>query len=120
MKFSRLLKESRLFWPSEIDISDGVLQAEGRASFPNLFEIWSKTEESQAQINEWHALMSWAVFCGFHRAASEHLSREDLSPVKFFEIDRKYVALKVYESLKAVYPSYPKQMRSQYKHGVAP
>jgi hypothetical protein len=117
VKFSRLLKESRLFWPSEVDISDGVIQEGGKASFGNLSEVWNKAEESQSRINEWHTLMSWAVFCGFHRAAQERLSNGDLSPLKFSDIDRHYVALKVSESLKMVYPSYPKQMRSQYRYG---
>lgn len=118
MKFTRLFKESKLFWPAEISISDGQLRSEGRGLFPTLNAAWNKAEGSQSKVNEWHELMSWAIFCGFHKAACEHLKNKDFSPVKFSELDRNYIESKLSESLKSVYPSWPKQMRSQYINNV--
>ena len=119
MKFSRLFKESRLFWPSEIIISDGELRKGGGGFFPTLNRVWDEVEEVQSKINEWHNIMSWAMFCGFHKAACQRLQDGDLSPVKYSEIDRRYIESKMSENLKVVYPSYPKYMRSQYVNDVA-
>ena len=118
MKFSRLFKESTLFWPAEIAISDGQLRSDGGGYFPTLNAVWAKVEEAQSQINDWHDLMSWAMFCGFHKAACEHLKNGDLTPVKIAEVSRTYVESIICESLMSVYPSWPKQMRSQYRNNL--
>ncbi len=114
MKFSRLIKESRLFWPDEIAISDGV----GKKAFPNLCEVWSASEEHQNEINDWHNIMSWAIFCGFDERARDKIKSDDLSPVKFSEIDLMYVESVFNHNLNVVYPSWPKQMRSQYVNDI--
>lgn len=114
MKFSRLFKESKLFWPAEIRIDDGKLRSEGGGSFPSLSKVWDEAEFAQSSINEWHSLMSWVIFCGFHKEACNKLAGGDTSPVKLAELEKQYMASKYSESLKIVYPSWPKQMRSQY------
>lgn len=114
MKFSRLYKESKLFWPTEIPIDDGELLKGDGGYFPTLSKILRKTEESQNKINNWHQLMSWAIFCGFHKKAVTHLKNGNLSPVKFSELDQSYVESKVSESLRTVYPSWPRHMKAQY------
>ena len=114
MKFSRLLKEGRLFWPSEVRIDDGELRDGGGGYFPTLSKIWDDVEATQSKINEWHNLMSWIVFCGFHKAACERRSSGAASPVKFSELDRRYMASGFAENLHVTYPSLPRHMRSQY------
>lgn len=118
MKFSRLFKESQLFWPAEIPIDDGYFQGDDGGFFPTLSAVWDKSEKLQSQINEWHGLMSWAIFCGLHKAACEHLKNGDLSPVRLVEIDRVYVESKISEAFKSVYPSWSKQMKTQYVNDV--
>ena len=114
MKFSRLLRESRLFWPHEIRIDDGGVEKGGGGYFPTLSAIWDDVEVRQNEINEWHSLMSWIVFCGFYKAACERKKAGNAKTVRFSELDQKYMATKLAENLKAVYPSFPRQMRSQY------
>ena len=114
MKFSRLFKESSLFWPAEIRIDDGESKKGGGAYFQTLSKVWDEVELVQSDINEWHSLMSWIVFCGFHKAACERLSSGNVFPVKFSELDRQYMAERYSENLRVVYPSFPSHMRSQY------
>ncbi|WP_226645332.1 hypothetical protein [Microbulbifer variabilis] len=118
MKFSRLIKESRLFWPREISISDGELIGEGRGTFPTLLSTWDRVEKLQDRVNEWHEIMSYAIFCGFHKQAIEKLTSGAMPVVTFDEIDFKYVGLKVIEHLSQVYPSWPKSMRHQFVHDI--
>ena len=87
MKFSRLKRESALFWPKEIDISDGEFVGENGARFPTMIAIKDRVEEHQGTINEWHSIMSWSVFVGYHTAAKEKLKNGDLSKVRFSDID---------------------------------
>ena len=114
MKFSRLLKESKLFWPSTIRIEDGELRAEGGGFFPTLSKVWGEVEVVQSSINEWHGLMSWVVFSGFHSIACSRLAAGNTTQVMFYELEQSYMAAKFNQNLKVVYPSWPKQMRCQY------
>jgi hypothetical protein len=117
MKFRRLVKESNLFWPSEIIISDGKLHDSGGGYFPALSEVCRKAEDTQQGSNDWHNLMCWAIFCGFHRLACKKFKVNDLSFIKYCDIDFQYVEQKLIESLMGTYPSWPKYMRSQYENG---
>lgn len=116
MKFSRLLRESQLFWPSSINISDGELKGSDGGYFPTLSKEWNLAEERQQKINEWHDIMSWPIFCGFHKLACEKLKRNDIPLMYFNEIDFDYVESKLLESLNATYPSWSKYMRIQYRN----
>jgi hypothetical protein len=116
MKFRRLLHESKLFWPSEIVISDGKLHDNGGGYFPTLSGVWERAEETQQNLNDWHNLMCWAIFCGYHKLACERLKGDDLTPLQFQNIDFQYVERKLLESLMGSDPSWPKQMRSQYRN----
>lgn len=116
MKFSRLYNESKLFWPSEIPIEDGELREGNGGYFPSLSLTWQKAESAQHKINDWHEIMSWVIFCGFYKAACEHLKSGNLSPVKISELDQPYMATRVIESLSIPYGSWPKYMRGQFKN----
>jgi len=114
MKFSRLIKESRLFWPQEISIVDGELLGENSGNFPTLSSTWDRVEQLQDKVNEWHEIMSYVIFCGFHKQAVDKLTNGDSSAVKFNEINFHYVNLRLQEHLSQVYPSWPRAMRNQY------
>ena len=120
MKFHRLIKESKLFWPTEIIISDGCIDSDNSGYFPTLNVIWNFAEKNQDKINPWHEIMSWAIYCGFHKLACERIN--DKNPTIYFhDLDFKYVELKFTESLymqnrKNKSPlNYPKQIRRQYR-----
>lgn len=115
MKFSRLLKESRLYWPSQVSIEDGELKDNGGGFFPTLSKTWDRSELLQNEVNEWHSLMSWVIFCGFHRAACESLRSGSTNPVRYSDLNRQYMQGRLQESLQATYPSWPKHMRSQFR-----
>ncbi|MBN58915.1 MAG: hypothetical protein CMI04_14625 [Oceanospirillaceae bacterium] len=114
MKLSRLIRESRLFWPSQVVISDGGLGEQGRGYFPTLCGVWDKAEIGQSKINEWHNLMSYVIFCAFHKAAYEKLSSGNKDPVRFDELDRFYMEKRILDHFRSVYPSWPKYMRNNF------
>jgi hypothetical protein len=113
MKFSRLKRESALFWPKEIDISDGEFVGENGARFPTMIAIKDRVEEHQGTINEWHSIMSWSVFVGYHTAAKEKLKNGDLSKVRFSDIDWSVVERHFSGTLFGP-NNWPRVMRSQY------
>jgi hypothetical protein len=117
MKLSRLIRESRLFWPSQVIISDGELGEQGRGYFPTLCGAWDKAELVQSELNDWHDwhdLMSYVIFCAFHKAACEKLSSGNKDPVKFDELDRLYMEKRILDHFRSVYPSWPKHMRNNF------
>jgi hypothetical protein len=118
MKFHRLIRESKLFWPSEILISDGSAKNENEGFFPTLNKVWNNAEFKQERINSWHEIMSWAIFCSFHKLACQKVILNDLSPIKFNDIDMSFVEIKFIESLYSQNSgklNWPKQIRRQYK-----
>ena len=120
MKFTRIFKETMLFWPSTIDISDGELLNDNSASFPTLSQVWDKAELSAGRWSEWHQLMVWAIFCGLRKLAMEELSKGSVA-IKKNKIDVKYVEKKFSENLFTnAQPCYPRQMRRAYKNDLKP
>lgn len=108
----------KLFWPKVIDISDGELRNDGGGYFPILSQAWNKAEASTDKWSEWHQLMVWALFCGYHKLACESLSNNQ-TKILFSDIDKKYVEQKLSESLFATTePNYPRQMRRAYKNDI--
>jgi len=114
MKFSRLFKEGILFWPCEIDISDGELIGDEGGYFPLFNKASDEADKRAESINDWHEVMSWAISCGLHKLACEKLKKNDKSPIIISEIDRIYVQSKFSESLFGEHSDWPKQIRRQY------
>lgn len=118
MKLTRLIKQSRLFWPREISILDGRLLGEGRGVFATLDATYERVELRQSRVNEWHEIMSYAIYCGFHKRAMEKMASGSASIVRFDDIDFEYVALKVNAHLSQVYPSWPRWMKRQFVNDI--
>jgi hypothetical protein len=114
MKFSRLLREGKLFWPHKIYVGDGELQEEDGVYFPTLSDAWNKAEELENNLNEWHELMSWAIFCGAHKLACEALKLGGVEYIYIKDIDHNYVQTQFSESLLGIHSGWTKQTRTQY------
>lgn len=113
MKFSRLFREASRFWPATIDISDGDLREAGGGYFPDLSRANAIAEEHASHWSEWHQVMVWAIFCGLHRQAIRAFGA-GVKTISRNEIDQSYVESKFSESIFAVHPSYPRQIRRAY------
>lgn len=108
MKFSRILKETRLIWASKINITDGTLSEEG-GYFPQLSAEWDLAEKRVSSLNEFNELMVWAIFCGLHKLAIETL-KSGGNEISIRNIDHRYVEHKFAESLK----NYERALRNSY------
>jgi len=118
MKFSRIFKETKLFWPSTIEISDGEQRDDGSAIFPCLVHAWEKAEISAEKWSELHQLMVWAIYGGLHRLAKNEYAN-GASKIEKSNIDVKYVENKFSENLfTKIEPMYPKQYRNIYKNDL--
>jgi len=114
MKFSRIFRQATLFWPAQIDISDGELRDGSGGYFPQLSRIWNSAESHTDGWSEWHKLMTWAIFCAFHKAAVANF-RANKSIVTKKELEMSYIVARFEESLFAPNPSYPSWMRKSYR-----
>ena len=118
MKFSRIYRETKLFWPSSVLINDGELRSSGGGYFPSLSKAWDKAEESAEKWSEWHQLMVWAIFGGFHSLAIREFEKGSLRIMKK-DIDCRYIEEKFAENLFTdTQPGYPRQMRRAYKNDL--
>src|SRR5690625_703014 len=114
MKFSRLKRESKLFWPGEVDISDGKLGSEGTVQFPTLAATQERAEKQQCAINEWHSLFNWCVYVGYHAAAKSKLESDHFQSVYYSEIDWKLVEAHLIGTLSQPSSYWPKHMKRQF------
>ena len=120
MKFSRIFKETMLFWPSKINISDGKILESNKASFPALNNAWESAEVHAEIWSEWHQLMVWAIYGGLHRLAKEELGKGE-SIISKKDIDIRYVEKKFSDNLFTnIEPGYPRQMRRAYINDLKP
>ena len=85
-------------WPTQIDITDGILSGTG-GNFSKLGAAWDLAEERVKSLNEFNDLMVWAIYCGLHKLAMETLKSGD-TEIKINNINLKYVEYKFWESLK--------------------
>ncbi len=115
MKFSRLIRESKLFWPKEIDISDGEIIKKGSARFPTLSEVRERAAENQCLINEWHGLFNWCVFVGYHSAARHKIERGEADIVRLSEIDWDLVESHLLETLNSTENWWPRRFKRQFQ-----
>jgi hypothetical protein len=113
MKFSRVFRESARFWPATIDISDGELREGGGGYFPILSKACTNAEDYALSWSEWHQVMVWAIFCGLHKQAVQAFGTGQ-KIIHRDEMDKSYVEFKFSESIFAIHPSYPRQIRRAY------
>jgi len=117
MKFSRIYRESKLLWSSAINIDDGKLHQNGGATFPQLSRAWDNAESAVESWSEWHQLMVWCQFCGFHQQAKEAFKNKQKT-VNFNEIDKGYVESTFSENLYSSNTRYKRQMRRAYVNDI--
>lgn len=118
MKFKRVLRESLRFWPGQVQISDGKLQAGGGGYFPTLSRAWDAAEKYADAWSEAHQLMVWAIFCALHERAVASLP-EGHTLIAKSDIDFRYLRQRYEESLFAVGSGYPRRMRREYVRELA-
>jgi len=115
MKLSRLKKESRLFWPDKVDISDGIMNKNGSIRFPNLASIQDKTEIEQSSLNIWHDLINWSIYVGYVNAAKiKYLAGEELV-VYYKEIDWELVASHAISTLSSSDNMWPGYLKKRFR-----
>ncbi|NGN99366.1 hypothetical protein G5S52_17440 [Grimontia sp. S25] len=119
MKFSRIYKETRLIWKRSIDISDGELFEDDSGMFPSLSSAWNEAEEQTQNWSEWHQLMVWCVFCGYHKLARVAFENGKTS-ISFDDIDKNYVQSRYKENLFSNDAGYGRQMRRAYINDLKP
>ena len=119
MKFSRIFKETKLIWPREIFIGDGELSENGRGLFPTLSREWDEAEVRSEKWSDWHQLMVWCIFCGYHKLACKTL-KEGGNTVNFTNIDKFYVERRFRENLFSNTAGYGRQMRRAYINDIKP
>lgn len=110
MKFSRILRESYRFWPSEINIADAKLQGSG-GLFPTLSRAWSYAEACAENWSEEHRFMVWALFCALHEKSLE-LAVDGKKILDKYSIDQSYLEQKYAESILASWV--PRHIRRSY------
>jgi|SRR5690606_26359044 len=113
MKFSRVFKETKLLWPKEIFVGDGELRDGGGGYFPTLSKKWDEAEARAEKWSEWHQLMVWSIFGGYHRLACEALAK-GAETVHFDQISKRYVEKKFRDNLFSNSAGYGRQMRRAY------
>lgn len=94
MKFEKIYRESILFWPNTIDISDGKFIEETNGFYlKNLSSAWNKAEELAS--NEWQDLMVWTLFKMIHTKAEENFKKGvlyvDIQSLDLEELKSKYL-----------------------------
>jgi hypothetical protein len=120
MKFSRIYKQTKLLWKSDISIVGGKLLESNGGFFPELNKAWDEAELRAELWSEWHQLMVWAIYCALHKLACESLSIGK-ETIKLADVDVGYVEWKFSESLFSnTRPTYPRQMRRAYKNDIKP
>ena len=120
MKFSRVYKESKLFWPSTVFVGDGELREGGGGFFPTLSEVWRNAELSGEKWSEWHQLMVWAIFGGYHDLAIQAL-KEGKTHIHKKDLNAKSIEKTFSENLfTPTAPCYPRQMKRAYKNDLKP
>ncbi len=66
-----IFKRNIMKWPSEIDISDGVLIPESNGfRSGNLLNIWDGIEQSVVG-NDWDEIAAWVIYGILHKQAKE-------------------------------------------------
>jgi hypothetical protein len=120
MKFSAIFDRAKTFWPEVIDISDGKLTGGDGAHFGQLSSICRDVEVKASLVDSWQEIMSWAIFCGFHKLASARLRSGDKRSVKLSEIDIGYVQERFAQSLYREDSDWPSTMKEQYVNDYRP
>ena len=110
MKFSRLMRESKLFWPATIRVDDGVEAGSDGARFPQLIIAQEKAEAAQDKINEWHSLINWSINVGFHTIAKRAL-KNGSTIVHYKDIDQKVVVNHLKGTISSEYNSWPRSIK---------
>lgn len=98
MTFTEIFKSSLKYWPTEIDISDGIDVDSDNGNFRILSNFWDKAEKDSETESENIQLMIWATFCGLHKLARIRFQDNEMR-INIDDIDLKYVSEKFEESL---------------------
>lgn len=98
MTFTEIFKRSLKYWPTEIDISDGIDIDSDSGNFRILSNFWDKAEKDSETESENIKLMIWATFCGLHKLATIRF-QDNKMRINIDDIDLKYVSEKFEESL---------------------
>ena len=118
MKLSRLIKESRLFWPKTVITSDAIESGNNGIRFPTLISAQEKAEAEQEKINHWHELVNWAIYVAYHTLAKESYLSGGKMEVNFDDIDRRLVASHIRSTLSNSYHNWPRNIRRGIKLDV--
>lgn len=87
--------------------------------FLSLSRAWDLAECLVESWSEWHKLMVWCIFNGYHRLARNSFEKEKNSIV-FEDIDKKYVERCFSEHLSDSDAGYGRQMKRAYKNDLKP
>ncbi|MGL1888204.1 MAG: hypothetical protein OCD76_16935 [Reichenbachiella sp.] len=98
MNFSEIYSSTLEYWPTEISIEDGKDIEGTSGNFKTLSQVWRSVEQKTETESEAINLMVWAIFAGFHKAATTEFLKgtKTISPS---HIDINYVAHKFDECL---------------------
>ncbi len=120
MKFTTLFEQTLAYWPSDLQVSDGHLIDNKKASFPSLNAAWEIAEEAAESQSEWQQLMVWAIYGGLHSHARGALE-SGIQSIDVKSIDLSYVERKFSENLfTKTKPGYPVEMKLAYINDLKP
>jgi len=113
LTFKEVYNQTKTFWPSEIDISDGTMVEIGSGKFPNLSKSWNKAELKTENESEFIKLMVWGIFCTYHKKAIENFHK-GITKVSLTELNKEYTKYKFEESLLDTESDYYSELRKDY------
>ena len=114
MTFKEVYNQTKTFWPSEIDISDGTMVEIGSGKFPNLSKSWNNAELKTENESEFIKLMVWGIFCAYHKKAIENFI-DGKKIVSLSELNMEYLKYKFEESLLDTEFDNYAELRTEYK-----
>ena len=103
-----------MYYPSEIDISDGENVIEGSGNFKALSKSWNDAELKTENESDFIKLMVWGIFCAYHKKAIDKFLN-GIKKVSLSELNTEYLKFKFEESLLDPEFEYYAQLRIEYK-----
>ncbi|WP_178988039.1 hypothetical protein [Winogradskyella schleiferi] len=114
MTFKEIYNLTIKYYPSEIDISDGIMVEKDSRNFKTLSDSWDDAEIKTKNESDFIKLMVWAIFCAYHKKAIENFMNGKKT-VSLTELDMKYLKYKFEESLLNKESDYYAESRRQYR-----
>ncbi len=114
LTFREIFDQTKQYYPSKIDISDGKLVEKSSGKFKTLSQCWNNAELKTANESDFIKLMVWGIFCAYHKKSIDNFINGKKT-VSLSELDMDYLKYKFEESLFEKEYNYYANLRADYK-----